>query len=95
MKNNTITAKAAREMRGSLPDTFDAYTLTWDQIVQLIEQSAPFSDVLILKNLAAYDHLKRLEGVGFYVNTLHDPEADEHYTVIRWTYRPPLQVKLG
>lgn len=80
-----ITAAEARALRRTdLKDMLDVDGLSAGDVTQLIEQSGPFTDSLILKNLAPWDLLKALEKQGFYVNTMIDESAKNNYTVIVW-----------
>lgn len=87
MKSKIITADEAKKLRGELPDAYDTDHLSLDQVAQQIEQTAPYTDRLVLKNLISPKFIFRLEADGFYVNTMIDESAREHYTIISWGAR--------
>lgn len=80
-----VTAKQARELRMKLPDAYDVHTLNAGQVSQQIEQTAPYTDFLVLKGLMESDLIEALEANGFYVNTMIDESARRNYTIIRWS----------
>lgn len=79
-----VTAKEARSLRMKLPDAYDVHTLNAGQVSQQIEQTAPYTDFLVLKGLMESDLIEALEAKGFYVNTMIDESARRNYTLIRW-----------
>jgi len=69
-----------------LADHYDGESLTLDQIVQLIEETKPYTDFVVLRGLVSGDILNILEGpkYKFYVNTMQDSVTKDDYTVIKF-----------
>lgn len=84
-KSNTkFDAVQAKGLRMALPDAYDVDELDFDQIVQQIEQTAPYTDFIVFKGLMSSIYIEILESKMFYVNTLEDQTSKQDYTVVSW-----------
>lgn len=86
---HTITASQAQGLRMGLPDAYDVDELDFGQIIQQIEQTAPYTDFIVFKGYMDMEFIEKLEARGFYVNNLlnTDKEAKEGekvYTLVSW-----------
>lgn len=86
MKTKIIHATHAAEQRDrdNYQDGFNSNKLSIDQISQLIEQTAPYANFLVLADQMRFAMIKALEKQGHYVNTIQDLHSKEWYTLIKW-----------
>jgi hypothetical protein len=80
MSRTKFTAAQARAERNNLPDQYDLANLTWDMLVQHLEQIAPHTDFLYVKTV--YDDfekqdlfIERLEADGYYAKLTFNSDA--------------------
>lgn len=90
MKGKFITAKEAVAARDNRPDMYDVNVVKEDELSQLIEETAVYTNFLVLKGLPKkYNFISKWERRGFYVNTFQNfdgkPEGvNDWYTLIKW-----------
>jgi len=81
IEGNLSEVKVSRELR----DHYDSEALSLSQIEQLIEETKPYTDFVVLKGNVCGDYIEKLEGVyGHYCNTMQDSETKDEYTVIKF-----------
>jgi|SRR6185369_542454 len=76
-------AEQARRSRLELPDAYDAGLLNAGQVVQLIEETSPYTDFLVLKNLLPGDIIEVCEAGGCDVIRFING-GEMQYTLITW-----------
>jgi len=81
-----LKAQLIEQPSTSIADHYDGESLSLDQIFQLIEETRPYTDFVVLKGLVSGDILQALDGpkYKFYVNTMQDPRTLDDYTVIKF-----------
>jgi hypothetical protein len=87
-----ITPKQARESKIPLPDGYDAFKINYGQLCQLIEETGPYTDFLVLKNLLKWSWINKLERKGYYVNFFEELRTKQSFTLISWNVE---HIKIG
>lgn len=64
----------------------DGYSseISIDRIEQLIDETKPYTDRLVLNGWAPIETIQHFWVLGHYVNTFEDPDNKDQYTVIKW-----------
>lgn len=84
--STALEASYPQSKTEELADHYDGESLTLNQIIQLIEETKPYTDFIVLKGLVSGDILQALEGPKYklYVNTMQDSVTKNNYTVIKF-----------
>ncbi len=84
MTDYLITPEEARKAKINLPDGYDAFTINYGQLCQLIEETAPYTDFLVIKYPIKWKWLKRLKKKGYFVNSMKERITQQEFTFISW-----------
>lgn len=66
------------------PDDGYSSDMSIDRIEQLLEETKPYTDRLVLNGWAPMETIEHFQARGHYVNTFEDPDNKDQYTVIKW-----------
>jgi hypothetical protein len=58
--------------------------LSIDRIEQLINETRPYTDRVVLNGWAPVKTIEHFQKVGYYVNTIQDADNKDNYTVIKF-----------
>ncbi len=84
MKDYLITAEQAQKSKIDLPNGYDGFKINYGQLCQLIEEHAPQTDFLMLKNLIKMSWINKLQRKGYYVNFFEEFRTKQSFTLISW-----------
>lgn len=73
----------SEECRDPLEDGYSS-EISIDRIEQLVEETKPYTDRLVLNGWAPMETIEHFQARGHYVNTFEDPDNKDQYTVIKW-----------
>jgi hypothetical protein len=79
-----LNSEDLRALRLFKEDGYSA-NMSFDNIYQLVEETGPYTDRLVLNGLAEYSTIEAFEDLGCYVNTMRDESDGSNYTVIKWS----------
>jgi len=68
----------------STPEDGYSADMSVDRIEQLIEETRPHTDRLVLNGWAPMKTIEYFQKLGHYINTIQDADNKDNYTIIKW-----------
>jgi hypothetical protein len=81
---HTITAAMDKPVLDAQKEDGYSADLSTDRIEQLIEETKPYTDRLVLNGWAPVKTIEHFQKADYYVNTIQDADNKDKYTIIKF-----------